>query len=405
MQEDTFVIYANAVSLWDHTNGASKSIKLLLESLAQAGCHVTAIMGCTSDCEEGFKTSQRIWLDQSSGREERHKTKSIKCNGVNYSLIATEHWSRKYLAADEQEQIYRLSQKAIKEGSKHYTKKIFIGWGNLLLEEAIFKEAKKSDYTLLFYLANPSYFGKNTETLRLTDKIITDSFATKELYLGEPGLPNIHVIPKCVEPPEFITEASLNWEAQTILFVNPKLKKGLEALISIAIILEERKPNVKIKIIDAGNQMPGQLKMLGAAIDDLPKNILIESGQANADEVFKDVTVLLLLSLWHESGSRLIHESHLRGVPALAFRTGGSAELIGKIDQDLFDKPSTKDINGQPKIQNWNPEKLINRIIELTSDFNLYAKHSGALLKRADELICNNSLAAEEILRACEDSA
>ena len=122
-------MYANATSLFDNTNGASKSIKLLLESLATKNCDVFAIMGCTSDSQKGFMVNQKIWLDHGSGREISHKTKSFKYTGVNYSLVATEHWSRKYLAADEQEEIYRRSQDIIFKADKDTQKNCLLDGG------------------------------------------------------------------------------------------------------------------------------------------------------------------------------------------------------------------------------------------------------------------------------------
>ena len=398
MPKNTFILYANATSLFDNTNGASKSIKLLLESLATKNCDVFAIMGCTSDSQKGFMVNQKIWLDHGSGREISHKTKSFKYKGVNYSLVATEHWSRKYLAADEQEEIYRRSQDIIFKADKDYSTKLFLGWGNLLLEEAIFKTAKDKNFKLLFYLANPSYQGKDTTTLQISDKIITDSMATKILYLKDFGLPEIQVLPKCVEKPERVKEAAERWNDKTILFVNPKLKKGLEALLIIAAKLAKNYPDLKIKIADASDQLSKGLKLLRISQSDLPKNIFIEGWHSNADDLLENTTILLLLSLWHESGSRLIYESHLRGIPALVFNSGGSAELIGDIDEDIFERPLTTDNNGQPQIHDWNPEKMINRIIELTSDSDTYISHSQLLLRRARRLSNNNSRAAEIIL-------
>ena len=39
---------------------------------------------------------------------------------------------------------------------------------------------------------------------------------------------------------------------------------------------------------------------------------------------------VLLPSLWHESGARVIVEAQVNGIPVLASDTGGSAELIGR---------------------------------------------------------------------------
>ena len=40
--------------------------------------------------------------------------------------------------------------------------KFIIGWGNLLLEESIFREAKRNKIKICFYLVNPTYKGKKT---------------------------------------------------------------------------------------------------------------------------------------------------------------------------------------------------------------------------------------------------
>ena len=398
MSKKILIVYANANSIFDQTNGASKSIRLLLESLAYEGCDVTAIMGCTSDTQQGFKTSQEIWLDQQSGKEIRHKTKSFYFKGINLTLVATEHWSRKYLAADEQEEIYRSAENAMQNTKSNYSKKFFIGWGNLLLEESIFKTAQMNNFTTLFYLANPSYLGKIVKTIKTSSKIITDSHATRKLYSNEYGLQKIHVLPKCIEKPKKTRDAEEMWKEKTLLFVNPKLKKGLEALLIIAKCLEKSCPVIRIKIIDVADQLTKELKRLGVTFNELPANISVTGCQPSTDQLFENTTILLLLSLWHESGSRLIHESHLRGIPCLAFNTGGTCELIGDTKEDLFEKPSASGSSNLPRIKNWNPEKMIRRILELSSDMDAYVKHSKLLIQRSNRLLNNNQKATQIIL-------
>ena len=83
-------IYANATSLFDYSNGASRSLKLLFERLAESGNKVYVVSGFISNCKTAFdytqKTSKRI--------EEVKNIKSKMINrftlkGVNYSLIKT----------------------------------------------------------------------------------------------------------------------------------------------------------------------------------------------------------------------------------------------------------------------------------------------------------------------------
>jgi len=395
--KDILVVYANANSLFDQTNGASKSIKLLLESLAHSGCDVYAIMGCTSDSKNGFKTNQEIWLSQSKNAAEEQKAKEFESNKVNYFLVATEHWSRRYLAADEQEAIYRLSTKTITQKGGNYTRKILIGWGNLLLEESIFRAARRNGFETIFYLANPTYKGKDVETLKISTKIITDSLATKALY-SEESLPEIHVLPKCIEKPSAVRTASQLWNDQTIIFVNPKVQKGLEALIIIAKELYKIRPKLTIRIVDSTNSLESELRLINKSTDQLPKNICLTDSYPNTDKLFESGSILLLLSLWHESGSRLIHESHLRGIPVIAFHTGGTPELIGRKNLDTFQKPATVRINGHPRIQTWDPIPITKRINELMSNIEKFEEHSKSLLHKSQELLANNAQAAKAII-------
>ena len=150
----TFVLYANASSLLDHTNGASKSVRLILESLAQRQCTVHAVMGCTSDCKEGFKRNQSIWLKQQTIKN-NNKLKRFTEKNVNYSLIATEHWSRRCCGRRTRAYLQRKPGTDYKN-SEQLQQKNTHRLGNLLLEEAIFNSAKEQGFKILFYLANPT---------------------------------------------------------------------------------------------------------------------------------------------------------------------------------------------------------------------------------------------------------
>jgi len=55
------ILFANANSLFDHTSGSSKSIRLILQKLSAIGNNVYAVTGCTSDSYKGYKASTRIW--------------------------------------------------------------------------------------------------------------------------------------------------------------------------------------------------------------------------------------------------------------------------------------------------------------------------------------------------------
>tara|TARA_B100000674_G_scaffold386168_1_gene329631 strand:- start:1851 stop:3089 length:1239 start_codon:yes stop_codon:yes gene_type:complete len=399
------VVYANANSLFDYTNGASKSIKLILEELASNGCGVFAITGCSSNAKGGYDFTLKKWESVANSEgSERSILQRFIVNGVNYSLIRTGHWSRNFLAALEQEYIYREASSILEKVSQASSSNLFLGWGSLLLEEAMFLKAKSPNISTCFYLVNPSYKGGECLFLERSDFVITDSISTKQLYMNERS-EGVYVLPKCVEKPGIVVDPFDRYEFQRLTLVNPSLKKGLAPFIEIARHFEKVKPSLEFHLVDARNGLSKHLKRLGEDIDSLPKNILVDDGDPSVDAMLSKTSILLLLSLWHESGSRLIHESHLRGIPVLGFRVGGNAQLLREFgDQDLFDLPSIDDTyccNGGWKA--WAKESMCIRIESLISNKSFYADYSEKVSEKASRLLAsNNAYAAKEITSLVE---
>ncbi len=389
------ILFANANSLFDHTSGSSKSIRLILQKLAAIGNNVYAVTGCTSDSYEGYKASTRIW-NQSKEKENNNNNDFItrfNYNGIKYSLIKTRTWQRNLLNADESENIYRESLGVINECKI----KLLISWGNLLLEEAIFKEAKECKIKLCFYLVNPTYKGRKIYLFDHADLVITDSLATKSLYSNEIKCKTF-VIPKALENnvnfDQSNSEDNDSKFEKNCLFVNPSLNKGLEAALTLSKYLERYDPQARLIFVDARGNLKSNLKYLGFDTSELPKNIIVTSGYEQTNELFKNIKLLLLLSIWHESGSRLILESYSRGIPVIAFNSGGNSELMCEHKNDIFPMPLiNSDQNKRLRISEWDPTEMGNRISLLLKDpiqYKLISKN----------IYLNNS--AEKQNKSCE---
>ena len=389
------ILFANANSLFDHTSGSSKSIRLILQKLSAIGNNVYAVTGCTSDSYEGYKASTRIW-NQSKEKEEHNNNNFItrfNYNGIKYSFIKTRNWQRNLLTADESENIYRESLGVINECKI----KLLISWGNLLLEEAIFKKAKESNIKLCFYLVNPTYKGRKIYLFDHADLVITDSLATKSLYSNEIKCKTF-IIPKALDN-DFNFDQSNSEDndskfEKNCLFVNPSLNKGLEAALTLSKYLEKYDPQVRLIFVDARGNLKSNLKYLGFDTSELPKNIIVTSGYEQTNELFKNIKLLLLLSIWHESGSRLILESYSRGIPVIAFNSGGNSELMSGYKNDIFPMPTIiSDANKILRISQWDPTDMAKRISLLLKDpiqYNLIS-----------EKIYSNNLTTKQNMR-CE---
>jgi len=377
-------LYANTHSIFDYTNGISKSIKLILENLVKLGNSVYVITGCTSFSEEGFNESIKAWDQANKQQFMYQKSGSIRFNqnGVNYSLIRTKFGPSLKLQIWEQEYIYReviriLDTKEIE---------VCICWGSHLLEESIFKEAEHRKINTCYYLTNPNMKGKDNYLLKNANHIWTDSQATKKLYEDDLKS-NFMVIPKFIEEPkEKMEEIKSSFLIKKCLFVNPTLYKGFEAFIEISNYFTKTKNDIRFICVDSRSQLKKSLTDLKITLNQLPSNIDIKAATKHTDKLFRGISILLLPSLWHESGSRLIYEAYSRGIPVIAFNTGGTSEMMNHFKEDIFSPPNIKLENGIIRVINWSPDSLCKRIQDLLKDKDLYDQYSKKIKKNYDDL-------------------
>ena len=376
------LIYANANSLFDFTNGAARSIKLILEEIASSGVKVFAITSCVSDSPSGFKYCREIWSRENKRTPGKHPLiQRFRENGVQHSLMFCDQYPRQLLTSYVQELIYREAELRLETASRSNEPSGFLSWGNLLLEESIYRRARGFSIPTFFYLANPSYLGNPWPTKYVVDKFWTDSNATKNLYQEELK-EKITVLPKILPPPNRV---SASWHRQgyrNICLINPSIHKGLEYFIKVADICLQEGYEYYFIMVDAANKLDRDLNRLKLNRNQLPSNIEIRQGTPDTDKLLFDISILLLLSIWHESGSRLIGEGHQRGIPVLAFATGGNPELMGHAKEDLFELPK--------KASEWNPSKLIDRINLLLTDSILYSQYSKDLIANTQRLATIN---------------
>ena len=111
----TSLIYANANSLFDYSNGASRSLLLLLENWATSGIEVYAITSCVSDSEEGFDFSAKLWKNIEDQDSRRHpRIKRFKLNNIKHTLILNTNHARQRLESAFEELIYRETEKILR---------------------------------------------------------------------------------------------------------------------------------------------------------------------------------------------------------------------------------------------------------------------------------------------------
>jgi glycosyltransferase involved in cell wall biosynthesis len=108
--------------------------------------------------------------------------------------------------------------------------------------------------------------------------------------------------------------------------------KGLHVLIDAVRAL----PDASIELIIHGDltREPAYVRALRASAAGDPRIIFAGPlGQADLDRLFQQIDALAVPSVWYENSPFVIHEARRAGLPVLASRLGGMAELI-RHDED-----------------------------------------------------------------------
>ena len=304
---------------------------------------------------------------------------------VHHTLIFSKDHRRQQLTSQAQELIYREAELILSRCSQNPIRAAF-SWGNLPKKH---QRTRTGDFNI--FLSCQPFLPRETQCApKLADLIFTDSKATQRFYQGHTESP-IQVLPKIIAQPSSTISADKRWAKKTVSLINPCLKKGLKQFIALAHNCQQSGDPFHFLLIDAAGKLDRDLHKLQLTREQLPANIQIRPGTPDTDLLLADSSILMLLSIWHESGSRLIHEAHQRSITVLAFATGGTPELMQHTPADLFPAP---DNNSQ-----WDPSALTKRLRELLGDRSLYGRHAKQLQHHTHQLETANRAGAIDALQ------
>ncbi|MES2999413.1 MAG: glycosyltransferase family 4 protein [Pseudomonadota bacterium] len=325
------ILFACASNILDITSGAALSMRTLLGSLVASGFRAVALQATVFDSAQGGEHVIKAGED--------HKDKKFLRTvvfGVEHIIVRTKATFRPEMTCGEQELFLQRFRAELRERRPD----MIILWGGMLLEMTMMREAREAGIPVVFYLVNGGY--NHLETFKYATVIVTDTEATAQLYKERLGL-TCHPIGKFIDTslikaaerkPEFIT------------FINPSLEKGVNVFMPLAKLAQTELPEAKFLVVQSRGRWGNALKTLGYEATDFP-NVKVIGHQKDMRAVYGPTRALLLPSVWHESGARVIPEALLNGIPVLASNSGGSAELVGKAGR-IFDLPEiVKDKRGE----------------------------------------------------------
>ncbi|MEL7179827.1 MAG: glycosyltransferase [Pseudomonadota bacterium] len=320
------ILFTSLSCLVDPSSGAAISVRTILGQLATRGHEVMSLSGaCFDKAQMPSPVDMLKWCKF---------TKDPQTPFWRYDDAAVTHLalplnvhSVSKANAQTVDQLTETARTLIAD----FQPDVVISYGGTPYELGIRRLARAQAIGSVMYLANPSY--KDKVTFADADLVFTDTVATQALYQDRLNLDSV-VIGK------FIAQSVAKRpgkSARHVTFVNPSYPKGVTLFYRIAEMMNATLPSVKFLVVESRGNLDDIEEGAGIPFSQM-RNIRRIGLQADMTDVFSRTHVLLIPSLWHESGSRTAVEALSLGIPIVGSNHGGSPELLGD-GATLFDVP------------------------------------------------------------------
>ena len=316
------ILFACPHSLLDASSGAALSVRTLLAALVAQGSPAVALQATVFDSPAGAAEV----LEAGTAHADKRLLRTAD-QGIEHIFVRTASTSRTQMTSEEQEVFLRTFRDEIRARRPD----VVVLWGAMLLEMTIAREAREAGIAVVFYLVNDGY--REAATFRDVSAIVTDTHATARLYKERLGL-HCRVVGKFIDP---VSVMAAQRRPEYITFINPTFEKGVGIFAALARLAIAELPEARFLVVQSRGRWNDVLKELGFTAANFP-NVKVLGHQPDMRPVYASTRALLVPSIWHESGARVIPEALLNGIPVLASRSGGSPELVGQ-GGVLFDLP------------------------------------------------------------------
>jgi glycosyltransferase involved in cell wall biosynthesis len=148
---------------------------------------------------------------------------------------------------------------------------------------------------------------------------------------------------------------------------------------------------LRFLVVESRGKWVNALAVLGFKAGDFP-NVKVIGHQHDMRRVYASTRVVLLPSLWHESGARVIAESQINHIPVLASDTGGSAELIGEGGKVFALRAEVRDKRGEVAITDDELRPWIEELRRLWNDDTYYEAMQAKVAAQADRFDISHSV-------------
>ncbi|MEH6726442.1 MAG: glycosyltransferase [Hyphomicrobiales bacterium] len=365
------LMFSSVHCLLDPTSGAARSVRTMLGALQASGIKCTAFTGSAFDSPaiehspDFFSRLGAQMLPQSVAANLMH----VSDDPFRHYVTPLPTTNRSLLSLQAEEAFAHEAVAFLGVAKPD----ILMVYGSGLYERALLRRCRAMGLKTLFYLTNPTH--TDPATFEHVDCIVTDSKATQAFYRDRMGL-SLQVVGKFIVPPL----ETPRMQGDDVLFINPLPEKGVMPLLAIAQECARRSLKFRFRIVESRYRLKDAISQAGLSGASL-ENIICVPGGSSLDAHFEAAKILLLPSLWNESGSRSLLEACSHGVPVIASDRGGTPELLGKGGMTLPIDPALDGrdwaMPSQETVALW-----ADAIERLMTDSDFYKVRQTAALKR-----------------------
>ncbi|MFD1510502.1 glycosyltransferase [Lacimonas salitolerans] len=315
------VLWANSFCLLDTSSGASISIRQILKQLHKSGYEVRIVGATIFDSPHGTKGLGQEWQDAKSLDV---KFVDVKDGNLSHRLVRTQSTKRSEMSLSENDFLYSAYVNEL----NNFKPDVVFFYGGQPLDFLISHEARVRGIPSAAYLVNANY--KGTRWCRDVDLIVTDTHATSAMYAAREGIEPVPVgkfidLGKVIAPDHKRHYATL---------INPSWAKGAGIVAMLAVLLEERRPDIVFEVVESRGSWSEVVRNVTRSVWGVERselsNVIVTPNTDNISEVYGQSRIVLGLSQWWESGSRVLAEAMLNGIPAMVSNHGGSPEMVGE---------------------------------------------------------------------------
>jgi glycosyltransferase involved in cell wall biosynthesis len=359
------LLWANAYCLLDTSSGANMAVLEMLRQLLRHGYEIEIVGATVFDHERGALRLQAHWEKVQAclgGVIE------IEDGALLHRLAVTASTRRPQMTCAEEALWFQLYQRVLDD----FKPDLVFYYGGQVLDMLIPIEAHGRGVPVAAYLANGNFTG--TRWCRDVDLILTDSQASAAMYADTQGY-RVQPVGAFIDPAPVL---AANNTRERILFINPSREKGVGVVIQLALLLEQRRPDIVFEVVESRGNWQEMLEQTTAALGN-PRaalaNVILTPNTDDMRPIYGRARLLLAPSLWWESSGRVLAEAMLNGIPAIVTDRAGMPEMIqdGGIRLQLPPECHVEPYTRLPEMTTL--EALADGIVALFDDADLYADY------------------------------